>query len=164
MTARARDGWGAGTSTGILLGIGLVGSLDEAVLHQLLQWHNLYWPTTQQGRLLSDGAFHIATLTLLVWGTLRLWRGRLSPANDPGLIVGGSLLGAGGFNLYDGLVQHLLLHIHLVNERVCPVVHADNTVASCPRDVPFEVVFDLAAAALLLAGYLVLRRVRRATA
>jgi uncharacterized membrane protein len=25
--------------TGILLGIGVVGALDEAIFHQLLQWH-----------------------------------------------------------------------------------------------------------------------------
>src|SRR4051794_15768185 len=38
--------------TGILLGIGIIGFLDEAVFHQLLQWHTFYWDTDQHGRIL----------------------------------------------------------------------------------------------------------------
>jgi hypothetical protein len=31
----------------------------------------------------------------------------------------GILMGAGGFNFYDGVIQHAILHFHLVNEHVC---------------------------------------------
>jgi uncharacterized membrane protein len=92
---------------------------------------------------------------VLVWAAYRLWR--LRPPGRP--VAGAALVAAGGFNLYDGVVQHLLLHFHLVNETVCPRPDADNTIASCPRDVPYEVVFLAIALAVLVAGLVVLRRV-----
>jgi uncharacterized membrane protein len=123
------------------------------VFHQLLQWHTLYWGADERGRILSDGLFHLLTLALLVWSALRLWQ---TPAEhlegQRGALLGAVLMGAGGFNLYDGLVQHVLLHLHLVNEFVCPTFQADNSLASCPADVPFEVAWLLLAAALLVAG------------
>src|SRR6266851_4952770 len=45
--------------TGILIGIGIAGFLDETLFHQLLQWHAFYWATDQHGRILSDGLFHL---------------------------------------------------------------------------------------------------------
>jgi len=51
--------------TGILLGIGIAGFVDEALFHQLLQWHTFYWATDQHGRILSDGLFHIASTLAL---------------------------------------------------------------------------------------------------
>ena len=142
--------------TGVLLGIGVAGFVDQAVMHELLQWHSFYWPTDQRGRLLSDGLFHVATTTLLLWAAFRLWR--LRP--DGRSVAGGALTAAGAFNLYDGVVQHLLLHFHLVNERVCPDPNADNTIGSCPRDVPYEVAYLVIALLVLAAGVLVLRRAR----
>jgi uncharacterized membrane protein len=71
------------------------------------------------------------------------------------------LIGAGGFNLYDGLVQHLLLHLHLVNEFVCPSPQADNSVAACPADMPFELAWLLVAAAVLAVGIVSWRRQSR---
>src|SRR5947209_269972 len=102
--------------TGILLGIGIIGFLDEAIFHQLLQWHTFYWNTNSQGRILSDGLFHIFSTLLLLWGTFRLWHGYSSGIPFDGrLLFAGILIGAGAFNLYDGIVQHALLHLHLVN-------------------------------------------------
>ena len=54
--------------TGVLLGIGSIGAIDEAVFHQVLQWHTLYWGTDEHGRILSDGLFHLASAAVLVWG------------------------------------------------------------------------------------------------
>jgi uncharacterized membrane protein len=139
--------------TGILLGIGIIGAIDEAVFHQILQWHTLYWGTDERGRLLSDGVFHLLSAAVLVWGALRL-----AQIPQPGLrrrrgwLLPAILLGAGGFNLYDGLIQHLLLHWHLVNEFVCPTPQADNSVASCPADLPFEAGWLVLAVVLLAAG------------
>ena len=61
------------------------------------------------------------------------------------------LIGAGGFNLYDGIVQHAILHFHLVNEHVCTtaVSRADTVLSSCRNDLPYEVVFDLVALVIL---------------
>jgi len=41
-----------------LVGIGVVGFIDETVFHQLLQWDAFYWGTSQHGRVLSDGLVH----------------------------------------------------------------------------------------------------------
>ena len=148
--------------TGVLFGVGVVGAIDEAVFHQLLQWHTLYWGTDQHGRVLSDGVFHLLSVALLVWATVRVWqtahealRGRRAA------LLAAVLIGAGGFNLYDGLVQHLLLHLHLVNEYVCATPEADNSIATCPADIPFEAAWLVVAAALLVGGMLWWRRVPR---
>src|ERR687886_155368 len=103
--------------------------------------------------------FHLLTLALLVWSALRLWQ---TPAEhlegQRRALLGAVLMGAGGFNLYDGLVQHVLLHLHLVNEFVCPSPQANNSVATCPADTPFEVAWLVVAVALLIAGILWWRR------
>jgi uncharacterized membrane protein len=151
-----RDGayrLGARFVTGILLGIGVVGFVDETVFHQLLQWHSFYWATDQHGRVLSDGLFHAFSTLVLLWGALRLWRTPRPSTPDAGdAITAAALIGGGGFNTYDGVVQHLLLHFHLVNEYVCPVPEANNAVSSCPADVPFEVAWIAVGMALLLTG------------
>jgi uncharacterized membrane protein len=62
--------------TGILIGIGIAGFLDETIFHQLLQWHTFYWATDEHGRILSDGLFHLFSTLLLLWGLFRVWHGR----------------------------------------------------------------------------------------
>jgi uncharacterized membrane protein len=160
--AANRDQSGAALVTGILLGIGIVGFIDEAVFHQLLQWHNFYWDTSDTGRILSDGLFHVVSTLLLLWGTYRLWRG---PAPHARVLLAGTLLGGGGFNAYDGIVQHIILHLHLVNEYVCAMPQSgDNSVFTCPHDIPFEVVWIGVGLALVGAGLALWRTrpVRRA--
>lgn len=44
---------------GVVLGIGIAGSLDEIVLHQVLQWHNFYTDASERWRIISDGLFHL---------------------------------------------------------------------------------------------------------
>ena len=131
--------------TGLLLGIGLVGTLDEVGLHQLLQWHNFYVRADQYWRLVSDGLFHLVTSTLLFVGALRLWYSRrVSPWAGSGAVSGGIVLGMGGFNLYDGLVQHKLLQLHPVREGV-----ADQ--------LPYDLAFNGVAMLLLLIGWWLVR-------
>src|SRR5437763_2251892 len=113
--------------TGILLGVGIMAFLDETLLHQLLQWHTFYWNTDQHGRILSDGIFHAFSTLVLLWGTFRLWRGRATWATSSRFaLIAAILIGAGGFNLYDGIVQHAILHLHLVNELVCSLPASRN--------------------------------------
>jgi uncharacterized membrane protein len=141
------------------LGIGIIGAIDETVFHQLLQWHTLYWGTDERGRILSDGVFHLVSAAVLVWAALRLWQtpgGWLRRQRAP--LLAALLIGAGGFNLYDGLVQHLLLHLHLVNEFVCPDPQANNSVAACPADLPLEIAWLVIAIAVLIAGVVWWRR------
>jgi len=154
--------------TGVLLGIGIAGFIDESLFHQLLQWHNFYWATDARGRILSDGLFHIGSTLVLLWGVWRLWRDRArgTPSHARALL-GGILAGAGGFNTYDGVVQHVILHLHLVNEHVCTApMDPTNSILSCRADIPFEVVWIVVGAAVLVVGIVVARqaRARRITA
>ena len=162
---RDRDGdrqQGSTVLTGVLLGIGIAGFVDESVFHQLLQWHNFYWATDQQGRILSDGLFHIVSTLILLWGALRLWRNRAARTpSRSGRLLAGILIGAGGFNTYDGVVQHLILHLHLVNEHVCSSPgNPNNSILTCRDDIPYEVVWIAVGAAVLIAGLVLLRRNR----
>jgi uncharacterized membrane protein len=126
--------------TGILLGIGLVCSLDQIVLHELLQWHNLYVHTTTYWRLFIDGLFHAASAGLLVLAALRLWQGRRQARTGSWrVLAAGVLLGMGGFNLYDGTVQHKLLGLHPVREGVTD-------------QLPYDLAFNGIAILLLAAG------------
>ena len=98
----------------VLVGIGAAGSLDEIVLHQLLRWHHFYDRSSQAAGLIADGIFHLGSTTALVIGLVLLvqrWRTGPGPLRQA---VAGILLGAGGFNLYDGTIQHKLLGLHQV--------------------------------------------------
>ena len=138
--------------TGIILGVGVIGALDEAIFHQVLQWHTLLWTDDEHQRILSDGVFHLIALALLVYGAVRLWQTSSILQGRRDALIAATLIGAGAFNLYDGLVQHGLLHLHLVNEYVCANPTANNSLASCPSDVPYELAWLAVATGLLLLG------------
>ena len=159
-STRTRPGVGPAVVTGVLLGIGIAGFIDESVFHQLLQWHNFYWATDQRGRILSDGLFHVGSTLILLWGAWRLWRDRASwTPPHARAIVGGILIGAGGFNTYDGVVQHVILHWHLVNEHVCAApLDPNNSILSCRADIPYEVGWLAISAAVLVAGIIFTRQ------
>jgi uncharacterized membrane protein len=148
--------------TGVLLGIGIASFLDEAILHQVLQWHTFYWATDQHGRILSDGLFHVFSTVLLLWGAYRLWRTpRDWMQSRRGALLAAILIGAGGFNVYDGLFDHLVFHVHLVNEQVCPVVNANNAIVNCLQDIPYEIVFTSIGIVVLVVGLLWWRQTAR---
>ncbi|WP_309119034.1 DUF2243 domain-containing protein [Paenibacillus sp.] len=135
---------------GILLGIGLAGAFDGIVFHQLLQWHSVYMHTHRHGQIVSDGVFHAFTVVALAVSAVMLWR-----AGHPGglargkrLLVSGALLGAGGFNVVEGIVNHHLLQLHHVKQ-----------------GDPYELLYDLAylaVSALIFAYGLYLRQGGRA--
>ena len=133
---------------GILVGIGLAGTLDEVVLHQLLAWHHFYDRSTPTAGLVSDGLFHLFSTAVLVIGLIQLVERRRTTPDPPRVALAGILLGAGGFNLYDGTIQHKLLGLHQVREGV-------------PNNLPYDLAFLAIAAALALAGALLLRQVRQ---
>jgi uncharacterized membrane protein len=129
--------------SGVLFGIGLAGFVDETVFHQLLHWHHFYDKSTMTVGLVSDGLFHAVGFTCIVVGlflmadTLR--RGGFVPKRWWGAL----LVGAGGFQLYDGLVQHKLLKLHQIRYHV----------AIWPYDVTWNVV----AAIFIVVGAVLLR-------
>ena len=127
---------------GLLTGVGLAMTLDEIVFHQLLGWHHL----VQEAPLTSDGVLHVLGTTALVVGAVLLvLRRPLRPRP-----VGGAVLtGAGGFNVFDGTVNHKLLDLHQVREDV-----ADTTV--------YDVTWVGLSALVLVVGLVLLRADRTA--
>ena len=109
---------------GLVLGIGVAGTLDEVIFHQLLQWHNFYVHTTDYWRIVTDGVFHAVSSSLLFTGVLLIWfrRDLLARRGDGRGLASGMLMGAGGFNLYDGTIQHKLLRLHPVRENVANIL------------------------------------------
>jgi uncharacterized membrane protein len=115
-------------NAGLLLGLGLGGFFDGIVLHQLLQWHHLvsnveyFSPTTVPGlraNTLADGLFHAVTYLFTVAGVALLWRGlHAGERTTARQFFGLFLLGWGLFNVVEGIVDHLLLGIHHINETV----------------------------------------------
>jgi uncharacterized membrane protein len=111
----------------LLLGVGLGGFIDGIVLHQVLQWHHLLsdegcCPASTVAGLedntLADGIFHLAAWLAVLAGTIaavRAWqRGRLAPPWSAH--AGALLVGWGGFNLLEGLIDHQILGIHHVRD------------------------------------------------
>jgi uncharacterized membrane protein len=115
-------------SPGVWLGLGLGGFFDGIVLHQVLQWHHMLtsagFPATSLHNLefntLWDGVFHMATWVFVVVGLALLWRhARRGSTGFAGRrFIGSMLIGWGGFNLVEGIVDHHLLGLHHVNETV----------------------------------------------
>ncbi|HEV2870749.1 MAG TPA: DUF2243 domain-containing protein [Actinomycetota bacterium] len=136
---------------GVLTGMGIAGTLDEVVLHQLLGWHHFYDRSTPTVGLVSDGLFHLLSTALLVIGVIQLVERRHTTPDPPRLALAGILLGAGGFNLYDGTIQHKLLGLHQVR-------------AGAPDNLPYDLAFLAIAATLAVAGALLLRRTRQPSA
>ncbi|MFG6120163.1 DUF2243 domain-containing protein [Thalassobacillus sp. B23F22_16] len=138
----ARNLW-----SGFLFGLGLVAFFDEAVFHQLLNWHHFYDKSTTQMGLVSDGFFHafswFATIGgLFMYADLRrrqaLWKTRW---------LGGVLLGMGVFQLYDGTVQHKLMQLHQIRYNV--------------NILPYDLVWNITAVLMVIAGSIILLKTRR---
>lgn len=100
--------------SGLLVGAGLMGSVDEIVFHQLLAWHMFYDRAAGTVGLVSDGLLHAATLSAVVAGLALLADLRRRGAFDAVRWWAMVLLGAGAFQLWDGVVDHKLLRVHQV--------------------------------------------------
>lgn len=123
---------------GALVGAAVMAGVDEIVFHQLLGWHHFYDRATTAVGLASDGLLHAAELLALVAGGFmlaELWR---SQVLAPAFVRAGLLLGLGGFQLFDGLINHKALQLHQVRYGV--------------PALPYDLAWNLAALALLLLG------------
>ena len=102
----------------VLLGIGVMTAIDEIVFHQLLHWHHFYDGSSSDVALFSDGLLHGAELVLMVAGFF-LFRDALSqgPIRQT-RAWGGFFLGAGAFQLFDGLIDHKVLNLHEIRYNV----------------------------------------------
>jgi uncharacterized membrane protein len=138
------------TTSGVLAGLGLVAFVDETVFHQLLHWHHFYDRSTPDVGLVSDGLFHAFGFVAIVAGLFLLADLRRRQALVVARWVGGLLLGAGGFQLYDGLVQHKVFGLHQIRYGV--------------HLLPYDLTWNLVAAGLVVAGAVVTVRSRRTRA
>ncbi len=117
---------GGVTAAGVVLGIGLGGFFDGTVFHQLLQWHHMVsnWrlPDTManlEANTFWDGLFHVLAYAFLAVGLWLLWRAARRPhfSWSGARFSGALLMGWGAFNVVEGLIDHILLGVHHVNER-----------------------------------------------
>ena len=147
---------------GTILGTGLGGFVDGILLHQILQWHHLltstdsdnigvtYYPAdTVHGLQMNtvwDGVFHTLTWLSVLIGLGLLYsrvthsRGQLWSSR---VLWGWILVGWGGFNLVEGLLNHHLLGIHHVR--------------GGPNQLWWDVGFLLLGAVLVTGGWLLQR-------
>ncbi|MBD2743604.1 DUF2243 domain-containing protein [Coleofasciculus sp. FACHB-1120] len=107
---------------GIVLGMGQAGFFDGIVIHQLLQWHHMFSSVKTDATVaglelntLGDGLFHLFDWLLTLIGIFLLWRAaKQSIFLSAPTFIGSLLLGFGGFNLIEGVIDHQLLGIHHV--------------------------------------------------
>ena len=114
-------------AAGTLMGIGMGGFIDGILFHQIMQLHSMLSAKLPQDTVVNiktsmvwDGLFHALTwITTAV--SIRLL---CSAAKQPDMSLSGNrfwgslLLGWGTFNLVEGLIDHHLLGIHHVVERL----------------------------------------------
>jgi len=131
---------------GALVGVGLMAGLDEIVFHQLLGWHHLYDRGTLAAGLTADGLLHLVEVVLYAVGVVALYRLVLRRAVVWSAVGAGLLLGAGGFQLFDGTVNHKVLRLHQIRYGV--------------EIAPYDVLWNLVAVALIAAGAVLLVRTR----
>ncbi|MEV4701720.1 DUF2243 domain-containing protein [Actinoplanes sp. NPDC049316] len=134
--------------SGVLLGVGVAGFVDETVFHQLLHWHHFYDKSTPAMGLISDGLFHAGSWFCTVGALFLVADLRRRAAFRATPWWGGLLLGAGAFQLYDGTVQHKLLGLHQIRYHV--------------ELAPYDWTWNVIAVVLIVAGAVLLVRFRRA--
>jgi len=139
---------------GIVLGIGQGGFFDGIVFHQLLQWHHMFSSVASDitvGGLelntVGDGLFHLFDWVMTLLGLALLWRAVKQPIQlSTSTFIGSLLVGAGLFNVVEGIIDHHLLQIHHVKPG--------------PNQLSYDVSFLLVGALLVLVGGLLLWRER----
>lgn len=121
-----------------VIGIGVMAAVDEIVFHQLLAWHHFYDRSTPAVGLFSDGLLHAGSLIALVGGFFWFADLRRRAALVPRAGWGGFLVGAGGFQVFDGLVDHKVLRTHQIRYGV--------------DLLPYDLAWNLGGAVLIVAG------------
>ena len=132
----------------LFLGIGLMAAVDEILFHQILAWHHFFDRSTPAVGVLSDGLLHAAELLLLAAGFYLFVQ--LSRARAVARLHAwaGLFIGAGGFQLFDGIVNHKVLRLHQVR-------YVENLWA-------YDLAWNGFSLVLLLIGFVLLRRARAA--
>lgn len=130
--------------SGILFGIGLMALVDEIIFHQLLQWHHFYDLATTFIGILSDGLLNAFALFALVIGLFMFADLQRKQSVQKRKWTGGIFTGLGGFQLFDGIINHKLLRIHQVRYDV--------------NVLPYDLAWNISGALLLIIGIVLLFR------
>ncbi|GHD44370.1 DUF2243 domain-containing protein [Mycetocola manganoxydans] len=144
--ARSTDS-GRNLLSGILLGVGIAGFVDEVVFHQLLRWHHFYDRSTPAVGLVSDGIFHAFSWFATVAALFLFADIRRRRTFEPSRWWGGILIGCGAFQLYDGIIQHKLFGLHQIRYDV--------------DLLPYDLTWNIIAVVLIAGGVVLLARSRR---
>ncbi|ELZ07269.1 DUF2243 domain-containing protein [Natrialba aegyptia] len=105
------------------IGFGFGAVIDTVVFHLTFQTHHLlsgyYDPYSLDGlrtNVMFDGLFLVATLGITLVGLGLLWRLVNGTAErfSTRYLLGAIVVGAGVFNVYDGIVDHYVLDLHNV--------------------------------------------------
>ena len=108
---------------GILLGLGQAGFFDGIVFHQLLQWHHMFTNVESSNTVsglelntLGDGLFHLVDWLFTLSGLVVLWLAikRNDVDLSTSVFIGAFCIGAGMFNITEGILSHHVLQIHHV--------------------------------------------------
>ncbi len=100
----------------LILGLGFMGAIDGILFHQLLKWHHVIDHHNHRIELFLDGVFNLFVTLLLVFACFKIFK---DASNDRlsfnwRIFVGSMTMGAGAFNLLEGLIDHQLLGLHHV--------------------------------------------------
>lgn len=130
-----------------LIGIGMMSSIDEIIYHQILAWHHFYDRSTPQIGLVADGLLHAANLVAIVAGFFLfadlIRRHTLVRARA----WAGFFLGLGGFQLFDGLIDHKVLRLHQIRYGV--------------ELFPYDLAWNAAGVLLLIIGVILTMRAKK---
>ncbi|MDZ5710804.1 DUF2243 domain-containing protein [Jeotgalibacillus haloalkalitolerans] len=133
--------------SGVLFGLGLIVFMDEVVFHQLLQWHHFYDKSTTFAGIASDGLLNSFGFFSAVFGLFMLADLGKRQVLHWKRWIGGAFLGAGGFQLYDGIIHHKLLQLHQIRYQV--------------DILPYDMVWNISAFLMLLTGAVIVSNARR---
>ena len=123
MTANNNSNYRLLIVAGILLGLGQAGFFDGIIFHQLLQWHHMFTniesTDTVSGlelNTLGDGLFHLVDWLLTLAGLVVLWLAAIKNKVElsTSVFIGSFCIGAGLFNVIEGILSHHVLQIHHV--------------------------------------------------
>ena len=129
-----------------LIGVGVMAAIDEVIFHQILSWHHFYDRSTPEIGLMADGLLHAAELVAIVAGFFWLLDLRRNDALAGPWARAGFFIGLGGFQLFDGLIDHKVLRLHQIR-------YVDNL-------LPYDIAWNALAIALLIIGLVLARGAR----
>jgi uncharacterized membrane protein len=143
------------TAAGTMIGIGMGGFVDGILFHQIFQIHNMLSAKVPTDTLVGakvnmvwDGLFHTVVWLATAIGIGMLWHAvkRNDVLLSSRAFLGSILLGYGLFNFVEGLIDHHILNLHHVYERLGQSV--------------WDYVFLASGIALIATGWLMIRDVR----